>query len=86
MTVSTPETRSEQSAMWGTIVVILLIAIAILLIGYFAWWAPAHRETVIIKTPGPEHVTPVPVPQPTQPPSGGTSGQAPTQTAPAQSR
>ena len=42
---------NNQSALWGTLVVILLVIIAILLVGYFAWWAPVHRETIVIERP-----------------------------------
>ena len=42
---------NNQSALRGTLVVILLVIIAILLVGYFAWWAPVHRETIVIERP-----------------------------------
>ena len=42
---------TDQSAVWVTIVVILLLVISILLVGYFAWWAPTHSETTIIQIP-----------------------------------
>ena len=47
--MSPDDYETNQSAVWGTLVVILLVIIAILLVGYFAWWAPAHRKTIIIE-------------------------------------
>jgi len=60
------DTGSNQSAAWATLVVILLVIIAILLVGYFAWWAPAHRAITVIQPPDREREAP-PVPAPQQP-------------------
>lgn len=73
--------RTDQSSAWGTLIVVLLVVIAILLMGYFAWWAPAHRETTVINVPGKERdIVPVPSPQPSQP-AGPAAPSAPSSPA-----
>jgi flagellar basal body-associated protein FliL len=38
-------TENRRSAVWGSLVVILLILVIIFLIGYFAWWSPMQRKS-----------------------------------------
>ena len=58
------DTGPNQSAAWAALVVILLVLIAVVLVGYFAWWAPVHRAATVIQPPerGRE-VLPAPAPQ-----------------------
>ncbi|MDI6828948.1 MAG: hypothetical protein QME62_10740 [Armatimonadota bacterium] len=34
----------QKSAVWGTLIVILLVIAVIVLVAYFAWWVPTHRS------------------------------------------
>ena len=57
----------ERSA-WTMLVVILVLIIAVMAIGYFAWWAPSRQTTVDVPQPA------VTTPGPQQPPAPAAPG------------
>ncbi len=68
------EPRRDQAAdsSWATVVAILLVIIAILLIGYFAWWAPSRQSVTVIRTPEEAPAQPAPSGPPSAPDEGST--------------
>jgi len=57
--VGSSDPTSEERSAWTAIIAVLVVIIIGLMIGYFAWYAPNHRGTVVIAqptvtTPGPQ--------------------------------
>ncbi|MFN3648813.1 MAG: hypothetical protein ACK47B_04455 [Armatimonadota bacterium] len=72
--------RDDDSSAWGTMAIVLVVALFALLIGYFAWWQPrVNAETpdrggdvTIVQPSNPQpspspSIIPVPVPGPQGP-------------------
>jgi len=51
MSAYTEDTSPDEISAWTMLVMILVMIIAVLAIGYFAWWAPNHMTTVVEQQP-----------------------------------
>lgn len=71
------DNRPSESSALATLAIALAILAIALLIGYFLWWAPGQRTTVVAPQQPPQVVTPGPPGPPGPPGEPGEPGTSP---------